>query len=286
MKLVLMVAAFAGAAVATDATQCYGLLQRALEAKNPDTRKSAVVASSLVANDSPLILRLADMLDDKDVQVRVALVATLSEVKTPIATSALRRALRDKVPEVSFAAAKALYAAGDPDGKAALLSVLEGDTKTSSSFFTSEKRDALRMMHTPGATFLYALKEGLGFVPLPGFGEGVASMQALLSDPGTTGRATAALMLGKDKDGVTVNALKDALHDKDWHVRASAVHSLALQNDPALKNDLERLTLDDKEEVRLRAAIAWLRLNDIESRRNKRRRPARRQAVVPAPSRQ
>ncbi|HEY2843527.1 MAG TPA: HEAT repeat domain-containing protein, partial [Bryobacteraceae bacterium] len=145
MKIALMLTAFASAAAATDATQCYGLLQHALDAKNPDTRKSAVVASSLVANDSPLILRLADMLEDKDVQVRVAVVTTLAEVKTPIATSALRRALKDKVPEVSFAAAKALYATGDPDGKAALLSVMEGDTKASSGFFTAEKREALRM---------------------------------------------------------------------------------------------------------------------------------------------
>ena len=268
MKAICMLAAFVWAAhAATDAVQCHDLLQHALESKNPDTRKSAVVALSLAANDNPLLNQLAGMLDDKDVQVRVAVVTSLAEIKTKTATAALQRALHDEVPEVSFAAAKALYARGQPDGKAALLAVLEKESKTSSGFFTSQMRQALRMMHTPRATFLYAVRQGLGFVPLPGFGEGVASMQALLSDPGVSGRAAAALLLGKDKDRATIDGLKDALYDKDWHVRAAAVHSLALQNNVALKSDLEPLTLDDNEEVRLRAAAAWLRLNAIQARR-------------------
>ncbi|HUK18327.1 MAG TPA: HEAT repeat domain-containing protein [Bryobacteraceae bacterium] len=268
MKAIWMLAAFAWAApAATDAGQCNEMLQQALESKNPDTRKSAVVALSLAANDNPLLDKLAGMLDDKDVPVRVAVVTGLAEIKTKAATAALERALHDEVPEVSFAAAKALYARGQPDGKAALLAVLEKESKTSSGFFTSQMREALRMMHTPRTTFLYAVRQGLGFVPLPGFGEGVASMQALLSDPGVSGRAAAALLLGKDKDQATIDGLKDALYDKDWQVRAAAVHSLALENRTALKSDLEPLTLDDKEEVRLRAAAAWLRLNAIESRR-------------------
>jgi len=268
MKAIWMLAAFAcSAAAATDAAQCRDMLQKALESKNPDTRKSGVVALSLAANDNPLLNQLAGMLDDKDVQVRIAVVTGLTEIKTKAATAALEKALHDDVPEVSFAAAKGLYSRGSPDGKAALLSVLAKETKTSSGFFTSHMRDAMRMMHTPTATFLYAVRQGLGFVPLPGFGEGVSSMQALLSDPGVSGRASAALLLGKDRDQATIDGLKDALFDKDWHVRAAAVHSIALQNNPALKPDLATVTLDDKEEVRLRAAAGWLRLNAIEARR-------------------
>lgn len=268
MKAIWMLAAFIWAAHApTDAGQCHDLLYQALDSKNPDTRKTAVVALSLAANDNPLLEQLTGMLEDKDVQVRIAVVTGLAEIKTKAATAALEKALHDGVPEVSFAAAKALYARGVPDGKAALLSVLEKESKTSSGFFTSQMRQALRMMHTPRATFIYAVRQGLGFVPLPGFGEGVASMQALLSDPGVSGRASAALLLGKDKDQATIDGLKDALYDKDWHVRAAAVHSLALQNNPALKPDLEPLVQDEKEDVRLRAAAAWLRLTAIQERR-------------------
>jgi hypothetical protein len=148
-----------------------------------------------------------------------------------------------------------------------LLAVLEGESKTASGFLTKQKREGLRMMHTPRTTFLYAVRQGMGFVPVPGLGEGIASMQGLLSDPGVSGRASAALLLGKEKDAATLAALEDALYDKDWHVRAAAVHSLALENDPARKKDLEPLMDDDKEEVRLRAAAGWLRLTAIESRR-------------------
>jgi HEAT repeat protein len=158
------------------------------------------------------------------------------------------------VPEVSFAAAKALYGLKDPAGKQALLAVLAGESKTSSNFLTKQKRDALRMMHTPRVLFLFAARTGVGFAPVPGLGEGITSMQALLTDPSVSGRASAALLLGKDKSPATLDALKEALIDKDWSVRAAAVHALALRNDPAVKPDLEALLYDGKEAVRLRAA--------------------------------
>ena len=88
-------------------------------------------------------------------------------------------------------------------------------------------------------------------------------MQGLLTDPGVSGRATAALLLAKDADPATLDALKDALQDKDWSVRAAAAHSLALRDNPALKKDLEPLLSDKKEAVRLRAAAGYLRLSAL-----------------------
>jgi HEAT repeat protein len=245
--------------------QCAGILQQALSSHNPDTRKQAVIALSLASERSALMPLLLAMVDDKDVQVRVAVVASLADVKGKQAINALHKALEDPVPEVSFAAAKALWNLHDPAGKQALLAVVEGDSKTASGYITSEMRTALRMMHTPTTTFLYAVREGMGFVPVPGLGQGIASMQAILTDPGVSGRATAVLLLGKDKDPALIPALKDALYDKNWTVRAAAVHSLALRNDPSIEKDLLPLLEDDKEGVRLRTAAACLRLSAIES---------------------
>jgi HEAT repeat protein len=257
--------------------KCHDLLRQALENKNPDTRKQAVVALSLAATNEPDSLRLVAMLQDKDVQVREAAVASLAEVKTESAREALRLALKDDVPEVSFSAAKALWAMHDPAGEQALLAVLGRQTKTSSNYISQQKRDALRMMHTPRVLFLFAVRQGMGFVPLPGFGQGVSSMTALLTDPSVSGRATAALLLGKDKSAATLDALKDALLDQDWSVRAAAVHSLALRDDPSLKPELESSLNDNKEPVRLRAAAGVLRLSAIEEQRakKKRTRPAK-----------
>jgi len=247
------------AGAATEA-ECDDLLQKALESHNPDTRKLGVVALSLAPGRGPLFDSLEGMLKDKDVEVRQAVVASLSEVHTKPATAALLKALDDEVPEVSFAAAKALFNRHEPAGRQALLAVLAKESKTSSNFFTQQKRTALRMMHTPRTTFLFAVQQGMGFVPLPGFGEGVASMQAILTDSGVSGRATAALLLGKDKEPETVDALKDALLDRDPSVRAAAVHSLSLRNDPALLETIGQMLYDEKEPVRLRAAAGYLRL--------------------------
>jgi HEAT repeat protein len=269
----LILASAAGIAAqgraATEA-QCSELLQHALEARNPETRKQAVAALSLAASRGPLFDTLEKMLGDKDVEVRQAVVASLADVKTRNATAALLRALDDDVPEVSFAAAKALFSRHHPAGKQALLAVLAKENKTSSNFFSTQKRTALRMMHTPRTTFLFAVHEGMGFVPVPGLGEGIASMQSILTDSGVSGRATAALLLANDKDPAALDALKDALSDKDGSVRAAAVHSLSLRNDPALIKDLEPMLQDDKEPVRLRAAAGYLRLSAIRTAAGKR----------------
>jgi len=249
---------------ATDA-QCTEILQRALDAKNPETRARAVAALSLTSGSGPLFDQLVRMLQDKDVGVREAVVASLGDVKSEPATAALKKALEDTVPEVSFAAAKALWARHDPAGRDALLSILEKESKNSSNFFSSQKRQALRMMHTPRTALMFAAEQGIGFVPFPGVGEGFASMQGIVGSSGVPGRASAALLLGADQDPATVEGLRDALTDKDPAVRAAAVHSISLRNDPSLKNELEPLLEDGKEAVRLRAAAGYLRLSAIEA---------------------
>jgi len=73
----------------------------------------------------------------------------------------------------------------------------------------------------------------------------VGIAQALLNDPSTSGRATAALMLAHERDQATLDALRDALTDKDWSVRAAAVHALAMRRAPRLRIDLTPLLEDE-----------------------------------------
>ena len=236
------------------------LLAEAVEDKNPDVRKQAAQSLGLVTTREPYISILKGMLDDKDVEVRIATVTSLGDLRDKGTLPALQKALDDEAPEVSFAAAKALWTLEDPEGKKALLAVLGGESKTSSGFLTKQKRDTLRMFHTPKTLFMFALKQGIGAAPVPGLGEGVSSIQGILSDAGVSGRATAALLLGRDKDPDVLPALRDALSDKDASVRAAAAHSIAVRNDPALSSDLIPLMDDKRESVRLRAAAGYLRL--------------------------
>jgi HEAT repeat protein len=240
-----------------------GLLNVALTDKNPDTRKQAVQALSLAATSEPYLSQVEGMLADKDVEVRLATVTSIVDLKNKRTIGALKNALNDDVPEVSFAAAKALWALQDPAGRDALVAVLSGETKIASGFLTRQKREALRMFQTPKTLFTFALMQGIGMAPIPGVGQGVSSLQGILSDPGVSGRAASALLLANDKSPEVLTALRDALADKDWSVRAAAVHALALRNNPAFAADLTPLFDDKKEAVRLRAAAGWLRLESI-----------------------
>jgi len=241
-------------------TRAGKLLAEGVADKNPDVRKQAAQSLGLVTTREPYISMLKGMLDDKDVEVRIATVTSLGDLRNKDTLPVLEKALDDSAPEVSFAAAKALWTVDDPEGKRALLAVLGGESKTSSGFLTKQKRDTLRMFHTPKPLFMFAMKQGIGMAPVPGLGEGVSSIQGILSDASISGRATAALLLGRDKDPDVLPALRDALSDKDPSVRAAAAHSIAVRNDPALRNDLTPLLDDKREAVRLRAAAGYLRL--------------------------
>jgi HEAT repeats len=240
-------------------------LDDGLKDKNPDTRVQAVQALGLVGPREPYITQLEAMLADKDVPVRVAAIASLVDLKNKRTVGVLQSALGDDAPEVGFSAAKALWAMNDPAGKAALLAVLSGESKTSSGFITKQKRDALRLLHTPRPLFFMVLKEGIGMAPVPGLGVGVSSLQGILSDPSVSGRAATALLLGADKDPLVLVALEEALGDKDASVRAAAVHAIAMRNDPALDSHLIPLLDDPKAPVRLRAAAGYLRLEWIKT---------------------
>ena len=57
--------------------QSRAIIDKSLKESNPDTRKQAVIALSLAGTGEPFLSQLESMLDDKDVQVRLAAVASL-----------------------------------------------------------------------------------------------------------------------------------------------------------------------------------------------------------------
>jgi HEAT repeat protein len=269
--LILISSAFAQTPTATPAAppvisvkdEAWGYITAALSEKNPDTRLQAVQAMGLIGVHEPYISTLERMLTDKDLQVRIATVQSLVDIKNKNTVPALKRALADLVPEVSFAAAKALYALKDPDGEEALMFILSHELKTSSGFITKQMRDSLRMLQTPKPLMMFAFKTGVGFAPVPGLGEGISSLQGILSDPGMSGRAATALLLASDKDPRVQAALIDSLQDKEGSVRAAACHALALRNDRDLESYLIPMLEDKKPAVRMRAAAGCLRLESL-----------------------
>jgi HEAT repeat protein len=242
--------------------KCRGILDDAVHDHNPDVRKGAAEALSLVGVKDNALDLLAPMLDDHDVTVRVAAVSTLGDLKEnkTLVIPLLNKALVDPVPEVDFAAAKVLYQLHDPEGTEYLLEVVSKESKASSSYITKEKRSALRMLHTPTKLFTTLAIEAAGFAPVPGLGFGLSSAQGILSDPDSSARAASLLLVGNSSDPGLEDVVRAGFMDKEWSVRAATAHVVAMHPFPELRENLVPLLDDKKDAVRVRAAAAYLRL--------------------------
>jgi HEAT repeat protein len=243
--------------------RCRSMLDDASRDGNPDVRIGAAQALSLVGVKDNALESLAPMLDDHDVSVRIAVVVTLGDFKDNRSLPLLRKALRDPIPEVDFAAAKVLYQLHDPNGVQFLLAVVSKESKASSSYLSKEKRTALRMLHTPTKLLITVGIGAAGFVPVPGLGFGLSSAQGILSAPDSSARAASLLIIGSSRDPTLADAVGSALSDKEWSVRAAAVHLVAMHPYPRLREKLVPLLDDKKEAVRLRAAAAYIRLHYV-----------------------
>ncbi len=241
------------------AQRCRTILDDAAHDRNPDGRKGAAEALSLVGVRDALV-SLGPMLDDHDVPVRIAVVVTLGDFKDNRTIPLLKKALQDTVPEVDFAAAKVLYQLHDPAGVEFLLDVVSRESKASSGFVTKEKRGALRMLHTPTQLFIGIAIGAAGFAPVPGLGFGLSSAEGILSAPDSSARAASLLLIGASRNPDLADAVESALTDKEWSVRAAAAHLIALHPFPQFREALIPLLDDNKDAVRVRAAAAYIRL--------------------------
>ena len=242
------------------AERAHLILKDSLASQNPETRQQGVQALGLVGPHQPYQSELTAMLDDPDVQVRVSTVFSLADLKDDSVLPALRKAMNDPVPEVSFAATRALWNLKQTDGHEAMYAVLRGERDASSGYVKNEERAMVHALHTPREMIAFAVRFGIGLAHVPGLGTGVSSAEGILSDQNVSGRAAATLLIGKDDDPRVVPALRTALTDKDDSVRAAAVHALAVRDDPALEPDLRPLLEDKALPVQVRAAAACLRL--------------------------
>jgi HEAT repeat protein len=263
----LVVGLFCAAAVARPAitpatvTKAREILVKGVNEKHADSRIQALKAVGMMGHDDGMMKGLVVRLEDKDVQVRIAAINALADLKDPSAVPALKNRMdSDETPEVTFAAAKALWALNDADGKAELEAVLSREEKATSGQMRSQMRKMVRQLKTPKSALILALRGGSFLIPVPGAGSGVAAMFDLLSDPELSARATVLVLLGTEKTDEVRKLLAEALNDADWSVRAAAVQMIAISQRTELSDGVGSLLNDKKEKVRYRAAAAYLRL--------------------------
>jgi len=198
-------------------------------------------------------------LQDKDPDIRAQAATTLGAMKYRPAIRLLHHALQDKAPQVSFAAARSLWELGDFSGRQVLLDVLEGTKGTSDGLVDSNVRDMHRKLKNKKGLVVMGAERGASELMGPlSFGMPLIKQQFVGSP--NAARAAIANLLARHPDRETLQALKVALMDRDWEVRASAAQAIGKLGRPETAKWLEYSLEDGKPIVRYAAAAGILRI--------------------------
>ena len=236
------------------------ILKEGLASRDYTVRVQAVTALSMVGRTPKLTRHLAAFLDDKNVQVRLAAVQALGDQASASGQAALEKALDDPTPEVSFSAARVLVGLHNAAGTDALMDVFDRERKGRSGLIKKEERSVMNEFHSAPSAMIFIVRQGVGYVPLPGVGEGFSAISALVKDPGFTDRAQVVFLVCQKKTPQTRELLRKALHDEEWSVRAAAAQMVAHTAQFELRDELLPLFDDKNQKVRFRAAGAYLHL--------------------------
>jgi HEAT repeat protein len=239
----------------------WNVLNTGLEDNSTEIRAMAAhELGELSGNTKAEQAAISTLKNDKQGDVRAAAAQSLGEMGARSAKPDLHAAFKDTEPAVIIAAAHSLIQLGDNSGYNVYYAVLTGEQKTGQSLSDQQKK----MLKDPKKMAALGLQAGMGFVPFGGLA--LTGYKLLTRDDVSPVLAAAALMLAKDPDPKSGDALANASANKDkWLVRAAAFDAIAKRGDPVLLNAAEAGLQDDKPQVRVSAAAAVIRLNDVKS---------------------
>jgi HEAT repeat protein len=256
-----------GAPASNSPADAWKLLMQGESSTKFRDRSDAVSALTILDRDRKAISAIADALKDKEETIRVLAATSLGEIKARSAIPQLKDTMNnDKSPQVSFAAAEALWKMGDREGRDIFYEVLDGERKVKPGLLKSKMHEARMDMHNPKALALIGVNEASGAFLGP-FSMGVSMVEEYAKNGGTSIQALCAQMLALDESRETVDELTYALDDKNWTVRAAAARSLAKLNVRAALPQLKDMMLNDKSQpARFAAAAAVIHLSGPSAR--------------------
>ncbi|MGH9719198.1 MAG: HEAT repeat domain-containing protein [Bryobacteraceae bacterium] len=237
------------------------VLEQGAADPDPDVRREVAVALSLPSRRDASTNLLEKLAADKDHLVREAALVSIGELRDPRLAKPAHAALEDDVPEVAFVAARTLFKLNQPQGKQLLLEIVQREARAKTGLVRAKLRDAARRMKRPKSAMLFVVQQGVGFIPVPGLGEGFSAMNSLVGDPDFSARATALLVLSSDRSAEVRSEIEQAFNDSDWSMRAAATQIAASRNERAWRFRLVPLLEDSNRRVRYRAAASFLRLS-------------------------
>ena len=245
--------------VAENKAHAWKMLHDAAQSSKPDMRIQAVGALATMHASVEAEKLVRQELADSDRDVRLAAVLAIQSMKERTMVPDLRKALDDSAPEVSFAAATALWNLGDESGKDVLFDVLDGERKASPSFISSNLHTANKDLHSPTTLATIGAKQG-AYMLLGPFGVGLDALEYIRK--GTTGnsaRVLAVNLLSQKKNNTTRDQLLGALNDKDPFVRTAAAHALGDYHTKIVSDSLLSGFDDSKTSVSLVSAASYIR---------------------------
>jgi len=248
-------------AAQTSFDTAWTVLNTELEENNTDLRARATrVLGELEGDPKAEKAALNALQNDKQASVRAAGAQALGEMGAKDATTQLHDAFQDQDPSVIIAAAHSLIQLGDNRGYNVYYAILTGSQKTGTSLTEQQKK----LLSDPKKMAALGGEVAVGFVPFGGLA--LSGYKVLTRDDTSPVLAAAALMLAKDPDPKSGNALADASANKSkWLVRAAAFDALAKRGDPVYLDAAEAGLNDDQAQVRISAAAAVIRFTDIKS---------------------
>ena len=249
-------------AVKDPKAQAWSVLYAGLADGNVQKRTTAVQVLGLLPDDPKAKEAALKALADDKSDVRAAAAQALGDMKAKDATGKLYEMFNDKDAGVIIAAAHALIELGDKRGFNVYYAVLTGEMKSGQGLGAEQRK----MLNDPKKMAQFGFEQGIGFIPFAGLGYGAFKM--VTKDTTSPVLAAAALVLAKDPDPKSGQALASAASgNKSWIVRAAALNAIALRGETSLLPAAESGLQDDKEEVRYSAAAAVIRLTDLSVRR-------------------
>jgi len=246
------------------ATNAWGVLQSAATNSSSSQRLAAMRVLQLLPGQTKAAQLAEQSLQDKEPTVRASAALSLGTMKSKSSIPKLLAMIKtEKDGDVALAEAKALTDLGNEKGYEVYYAVVTHTWKSGEGLMGGEEKELNDILKNPKQMADMAFEQGIGYVPFGGIGFQAYQTIRSAEDKGPMVEAAAIKVLATDPDPRTGTALaKVATTSKSSLVRAAAYDAIARRKEKSLLPVIKAGLSDPKDEVKITAAAAVIRLSE------------------------